>query len=71
MVRIQDSQSWHRGSIPLSTTSKEVLKRASLFFYAYALRERQNAKAKDIEKYLVKAAEQPFEWERVCNYHMV
>ena len=22
MVRIQDSQSWHRGSIPLSTTSK-------------------------------------------------
>ena len=21
MVRIQDSQSWHRGSIPLSTTS--------------------------------------------------
>ena len=28
MVRIQDSQSWHRGSIPLSTT-KEV--RKSLF----------------------------------------
>ena len=22
MVRIQDSQSWHRGSIPLSTTMK-------------------------------------------------
>ena len=22
MVRIQDSQSWHRGSIPLSTTKK-------------------------------------------------
>ena len=29
MVRIQDSQSWHRGSIPLSTT-KEV--RKSFFF---------------------------------------
>ena len=25
MVRIQDSQSWHRGSIPLSTTTKSGL----------------------------------------------
>ena len=24
MVRIQDSQSWHRGSIPLSTTGKPL-----------------------------------------------
>ena len=24
MVRIQDSQSWHRGSIPLSTTHKGI-----------------------------------------------
>ena len=26
MVRIQDSQSWHRGSIPLSTTKESLLR---------------------------------------------
>ena len=32
MVRIQDSQSWHRGSIPLSTT-ESAAKTAALFLY--------------------------------------
>ena len=32
MVRIQDSQSWHRGSIPLSTTRIELQKCNSIFF---------------------------------------
>ena len=32
MVRIQDSQSWHRGSIPLSTTKKCVRTLAHFFF---------------------------------------
>ena len=36
MVRIQDSQSWHRGSIPLSTTKRKFSLIAELFFlYAY------------------------------------
>ena len=32
MVRIQDSQSWHRGSIPLSTT-KEVIRHTLCDFF--------------------------------------
>ena len=32
MVRIQDSQSWHRGSIPLSTTMKSSSFRMKAFF---------------------------------------
>ena len=32
MVRIQDSQSWHRGSIPLSTTSLTGISAARLLF---------------------------------------
>ena len=36
MVRIQDSQSWHRGSIPLSTTTQE-LPFSREFFYSLKL----------------------------------
>ena len=37
MVRIQDSQSWHRGSIPLSTTEnlREPIKGSLSFFLEY------------------------------------
>ncbi len=31
MVRIQDSQSWHRGSIPLSTTKNRLFRAVFLF----------------------------------------
>ena len=33
MVRIQDSQSWHRGSIPLSTTTQELPFSRELFLF--------------------------------------
>ena len=33
-VRIQDSQSWHRGSIPLSTTDRSPALQLDFFFSA-------------------------------------
>ena len=36
MVRIQDSQSWHRGSIPLSTTLK-LFKTHTLFWWIHLM----------------------------------
>ena len=36
MVRIQDSQSWHRGSIPLSTTLKADFKSKPAFLFTAA-----------------------------------
>ena len=33
MVRIQDSQSWHRGSIPLSTTNQQRDSQKGSLFY--------------------------------------
>ena len=48
MVRIQDSQSWHRGSIPLSTT-KKCVRTLAHFFFCHSLRpsnaRRFNSKA--------------------------
>ena len=35
MVRIQDSQSWHRGSIPLSTTNKASEKSEAFLFVSF------------------------------------
>lgn len=43
MVRIQDSQSWHRGSIPLSTTwtaAKFILCGCFVFVYASVLNDK-------------------------------
>ena len=37
MVRIQDSQSWHRGSIPLSTTLHRTNKRKLLMSFLFLL----------------------------------
>lgn len=34
MVRIQDSQSWHTGSIPVGTTQTAI---TAVFFYQYVL----------------------------------
>ena len=42
MVRIQDSQSWHRGSIPLSTTTEKPLVRMAKGFFDKAWRELPN-----------------------------
>ena len=50
MVRIQDSQSWHRGSIPLSTTppfvsgSRKVIltERLPFLFYTHRHRDTKN-----------------------------
>ena len=36
MVRIQDSQSWHRGSIPLSTTKRLSSEKMEAFFVVFA-----------------------------------
>lgn len=33
MVRIQDSQSWHTGSIPVGTTTKKATKKLLFFVY--------------------------------------